>query len=90
MSRLQGVYYDWKPEQGGKHDIGFIAEEVGKVVPEVVSWDADGTNVSGTDYSRVNALLVEAIKEQQNQIADLTDRLSRLEKLTAAGCSPAR
>ena len=68
VSRLQGVYYDWKGEQGGKHDIGFIAEDAGKVVPELVSWDADGENASGMDYARVNALLVEAIKEQQEQI----------------------
>lgn len=67
VEKLRGVYYDWKPEQGGKHDIGFIAEEVGKVLPEVVASNGDGA-VSGMDYSRVNALLVEAIKEQQKQI----------------------
>ncbi len=81
VEKLQGVYYDWKPEQGGKHDIGFIAEDVEKVLPEVVSMDADGKNASGMDYARVNALLVEAIKQQQKQIdrleklvADLTDK----------------
>ena len=71
VSKLQGVYYDWKDEQGGKHDIGFIAEDVGKVLPELVSWDADGENASGMDYARVNALLVEAIKEQQKEIDEL-------------------
>ena len=71
VSRLQGVYYDWKGDTGGKHDIGFIAEDVGKVLPELVSWDADGENASGMDYARVNALLVEAIKEQQKEIDEL-------------------
>jgi len=68
VGKLQGVYYDWKQEQGGKHDIGFIAEDVGKVVPELVNWEDDGKGASGMDYARVNALLVEAIKEQQKQI----------------------
>lgn len=80
VEKLRGVYYDWKPEQGGKHDIGFIAEEVGKVLPEVVSMDADGKNVSGMDYARVNALLVEAIKEQQKQIDELKQQVAELKK----------
>jgi hypothetical protein len=86
VEKLRGVYYDWKPAQGGAHDIGFIAEEVGKVLPEVVASNGDGS-VSGMDYSRVNALLVEAIKDQQKQIealksqnGSLEERLSRLEK----------
>lgn len=101
VSRLQGVTYDWKPEQGGKHDIGFIAEDVGKVLPEVVSWEADGVRASGMDYARVNALLVEAIKEQEKrfesekavkdaQIADLTASLKRLEERLEAGQSHSR
>lgn len=81
VEKLQGVYYDWKPEQGGKHDIGFVAEEVGKVVPELVSWDAEGKNVSGMDYARVNALLVEAIKQQQKQIEDQQKQIDELRKL---------
>ena len=94
VSRLQGVYYDWKGEQGGKRDIGFIAEDVGKVLPELVSWDADGENASGMDYARVNALLVEAIKEQQEQIerqastnADLQRQIDELKALLAAQAS---
>jgi hypothetical protein len=83
VSKLQGVYYDWKPEQGGKHDIGFVAEDVGKVVPELVSWEADGKNASGMDYARVNALLVEAIKQQQKQIEDQQRQIDELRELVA-------
>ncbi len=101
VSKLQGVYYDWKDEQGGKHDIGFIAEDAGKVVPELVSWDAVGENALGMDYARVNALLVEAIKEQQKELetqqkhiedqattnADLQKQIDELKALLAAQAS---
>jgi len=44
-----------------------IAEEVGKVVPEVVSYEANGKDARGIDYARLTALLVEAVKQQQAQ-----------------------
>ena len=88
IQQLQGVRYDWKPEMGGKPDIGFIAEEVAKVLPEVVSWEKDGVNAQGLDYARVVAIAVEGIKAQQTEIetlrkekADIETRLSRLEAL---------
>ncbi len=63
IERLQGVSYDLK--DSGKHEIGVIAEEVGKVVPEVVSYEENGKDARGVDYSRLTALLIEATKEQQ-------------------------
>lgn len=71
INQLQGVYYDWKPENGGKHDLGFIAEDVGKVMPEVVAWEADGEQAKGINYDHLVALTVEGIKEQQKQIQSL-------------------
>lgn len=71
LSRLQGVTYRWKPELGGRQDIGFIAEDLGKVVPEVVKWETPGEKAAGIDYGHLTALAVEAIKEQQAQIAAL-------------------
>ena len=66
IEQLRGVSYDL--EANGKHEVGLIAEEVGAVVPEIVSWDKDGKNAAGVDYSRLTALLIEATKEQQNLI----------------------
>ena len=69
---LRGVYYDWDKEHGGGHDIGMIAEEVGKIVPEIVSWDQDAPGyATGMDYGHLTPVLVEAIKEQQKQIETL-------------------
>jgi hypothetical protein len=66
VEQLRGVTYDLK--DSGKHEVGVIAEEVGAVVPEVVSWEKNGTDAQGVDYSRLTALLIEATKEQQRQI----------------------
>jgi len=60
---LRGVSYDLKAT--GKHEIGVVAEEVGTIVPEVVTWSGDGKDAEGVDYSRLTALLIEATKEQQ-------------------------
>jgi len=66
VEQLRGVSYDLK--DSGKHEIGVIAEEVGAVVPEVVSWEKNGKDAQGVDYGRLTALLIEATKEQQAQI----------------------
>jgi hypothetical protein len=66
VERLQGVSYDMK--DSGKHEIGVIAEEVGAVVPEVVSYEENGKDARGVDYSRLTALLIEATKQQQREI----------------------
>jgi len=63
VERLRGVSYDLKAT--GQHQIGVIAEEVGEVVPEVVSYEKNGKDASGVDYSRLTALLIEAVKQQQ-------------------------
>ena len=67
VERLRGVSYDLK--DSGKHEIGVIAEEVGQVVPEVVSYEKNGKDAAGVDYSRLTALLIEAVKQQQKQLA---------------------
>jgi len=66
IEQLRGVSYELK--DSGKHEIGVIAEEVGVVVPEVVSWEENGTAARSVDYGRLTALLIEATKEQQKLI----------------------
>jgi len=68
VERLRGVTYDLKAS--GKHQVGVIAEEVGAVVPEVVTWDKNGKDAEGVDYGRLTALLIEATKEQQALIRE--------------------
>jgi len=58
VEQLRGVSYELR--DSGKHEIGVIAEEVGKVVPEVVSYEKNGADAQGVDYGRLTALLIEA------------------------------
>lgn len=73
VEQLRGVSYDL--QANGKHEIGVIAEEVGAVVPEVVSWEKNGKDAQGVDYSRLTALLIEATKEQQTLIQKQQEQL---------------
>tara|TARA_Y100000592_G_scaffold20912_1_gene32160 strand:- start:6162 stop:7082 length:921 start_codon:yes stop_codon:yes gene_type:complete len=77
ISKLQGVSYNWKDT--GKKDFGFIAEEVGKVIPEIVEWSADPQYANTMDYTRIISFLVEAVKEQQNKIDLLAEKLDKLD-----------
>jgi hypothetical protein len=55
-----------------------IAEEVGAVVPEVVTWDQNGKDAQSVDYSRLTALLIEATKEQQALIQQQQEQIAQL------------
>jgi hypothetical protein len=82
VERLRGVSYDLRAS--GKHEIGVIAEEVGEVVPEVVSYEANKKDAQGVDYSRLTALLIEAVKQQQTHIAAQQSQLRRQQRLANA------
>ena len=74
LKKLNGVSYNWKDT--GKRDFGFIAEEVGKVLPEIVEWSADSEYANSMDYIRIISFLVEGIKEQDEKITDLQNKLA--------------
>ena len=74
VKKMQGVTYDLK--NSGKNEVGFIADEMAQVVPEVVSFKEDGS-AAGLDYGRLTSVLVEAIKAQQAQIEDLMSKLNK-------------
>jgi hypothetical protein len=63
---LRGVSFNWKDNNQG--DVGFIAQEVQKSIPEVVH---EGSENLSVDYSRLVPFLVEAIKSQQKEINKL-------------------
>jgi len=76
---MQGVTYNWKTaeypnldlEEGD--DIGLLAQDVAKIVPEVVGQSSDGYyNIS---YDKLVPVLIEAIKEQQKQIDSLREMI---------------
>ena len=76
VEQLRGVTYDLK--DSGKHEIGVIAEEVGAVVPELVTYEENGKDARGVDYSRLTALLIEATKQQQREIQQQSNEIRKL------------
>ena len=81
---MTGVNFEWKSkEEGNDHfsggtgkRIGLIAQDVEKVVPEVVFQEGE---YYGMNYSPLVSLLVEAVKERQKQIDNLAERLNKFE-----------
>ena len=89
VQKLRGVEFDWNAtSRKGEHDIGFIAQEIEQVIPEVVSeqemlvgeFEGKDEKAKTVAYGQVTALLVEAIKEQQEIIDKLTRRINDIEK----------
>jgi hypothetical protein len=66
--------FDWINGMGPINDLGFIAEEVEAVSPQLASYD--GTRLNGVKYDKMSALLVKAVQEQQQQISTLQTDLS--------------
>jgi hypothetical protein len=58
------------------NQLGVIAQDVEKVVPELVRTDADG--LKSVDYTKMIPLLIEAIKDQQKQIEELKIQVNKL------------
>ena len=77
LNKLRGVSFFWKDiEKGTAKQIGFIAQEVEKIYPEFVNTDQKG--FKSVAYSKVTAVLVEAVKEQNNQIKTLQETVANL------------
>ena len=73
---MRPVRYDIK--KNGKNDIGFIAEEVNELIPEVVGKNHDG-EVESVNYARLSVVLLQQVQKQQSLIEKLEERISKLE-----------
>jgi len=90
VERLRGVRFQWRPVQQrtvgktlalpvGEPQIGFIAQEVASVVPEVVVAPKNAEDVYTVKESSLLPILVEALKEQQKEIAELRAEVAALQ-----------
>ena len=72
--KLRAVDFDWDRKHNNTHDVGFIAQEVETVIPELVK-EREGLNDDDSfltvDYAKLVPVLVKAIQEQQKQIKAL-------------------
>lgn len=73
VNQLNGVRYTWNEKAQGKRpgtqDVGVIAQEVEAVLPELVKETSDG--YKAVNYSQLVAVLIEAVKELNNQVQTL-------------------
>jgi hypothetical protein len=90
LLKLRGVEYDLKKGyfnvsdvnlknklyEGSKNEIGFLAQELKEIFPEVVFLDTT-SNLYSVSYTRLVPVLVEAMKEQQAQIDELKKLINK-------------
>ena len=67
--QIRGVNFEWKEDN--RSSAGVIAQEIEKVLPELVS---NGTTKT-VNYNGLVGVLIEAIKEQQSQIEELRQQI---------------
>mgnify|MGYP003123688356 CR=1 FL=1 len=76
VCKLQGVNFDWKQNDSIleiKEDIGFIAQDVQKVLPELVREKDDGT--LSLRHQGIVPVLLEAIKELKQEVEELKKQI---------------
>jgi hypothetical protein len=76
VQQLRGVEFDWNANsmfKAGKHDYGVIAQDVEKVLPELVK--ETHTGYLGVDYDKIVGLLIEVVKEQEKRIKELENKI---------------
>ena len=76
---LRPVRYAWKKTPNQTNKIGFLAQEVQQVVPEVVSVGSDANQTLGVSYAELVPVLVKALQEQQAQLDSMRGRAEKAE-----------
>ena len=91
LLKIKPVKYQYNFEKSGLYTIGFIAEEVSEIIPEVVSHQNEEHKVVSReqgipvsmDYSKMSAVLVNAVKEQHSKVQELKSNNEALKKRLA-------
>ncbi|MET3029485.1 tail fiber domain-containing protein [Flavobacterium sp. UW10123] len=88
VMKIDPISYTWKDDASNKMKVGVSAQQVQKVLPEVVDVANDEANTLGVNYAEMVPVLINAIKEQQTQIKEkdtkilnLENRMEKLEQL---------
>ncbi len=79
VRRLRPITFNW--QDGGLKDVGFAAEEVGKIEPLLITRNAKG-EVEGVKYGQLTTVLVNAVNEQQEQVQKQRAQLEQQQKQT--------
>ena len=83
LAQINGVEFDWKEFEENKnkeihanegHDIGVIAQEIEKILPEIVE-TREKTGYKAVKYEKIVPLLIEAIKELKEEVDELKKQI---------------
>ena len=77
LLELKPVSFDYKNEEQGTDRRGFIAEDVAKVIPNVVTPETEEAPAS-LDYIQLVPYLVKMVQEQQKDIEELKKKIEKL------------
>ena len=93
LLKIKPVSYDWRINDRSS-DIGVIAQEVKEIIPEIVTQsetigetreflEKNFPNEEpvrySVDYAKLSVILINSVKEQQQQIEELKERINKLE-----------
>jgi hypothetical protein len=80
VSQIGGYTFDWNEKQDTYegHDVGVVAQEIHKVLPEVVAERSNG--YLGVKYEKIVPLLIESIKELKKEVDDIKEKCDCLNK----------
>ncbi len=85
VMKLQAIKYDWRKDEfpnnhfDNKRHIGFIAQDIEKIYPEIVNTNDEG--YKSLDYSKLTPVLVKAVQELKLEIDKLKRENEELRKL---------
>ena len=79
LMQMNPVSYNWKSDPDGPRNVGFIAQEMQKIVPESVNISEDKNKTMGMDYGRITPILVSALQDAHKKIEELESRIAAME-----------
>jgi hypothetical protein len=71
VTNIRTVRYNWNTDPTGNKTLGFLAQDLEQYYPELVRTDADGFKM--VNYAQMTPILVEAIREINLKVVDLSD-----------------
>ena len=78
LDKIKGVKFKWNDihkDFKGKEDIGVIAQDVEKVLPEIVT--TRDTGYKAVDYQKLSVLLIESVKELKKEVEELKSKINK-------------
>tara|TARA_A200000113_G_scaffold63216_1_gene54358 strand:+ start:61 stop:525 length:465 start_codon:yes stop_codon:yes gene_type:complete len=80
ICKLQGVEFVRADDETEKKQVGFIAQDVEEIFPQLVRTENTEEQYKSISYANTCALLVEAIKELRQEVNELRSQIETLKK----------